>query len=161
MGIAALDLNGSLVLLTSRKNISQSGITDMITKTGRPVIISTDMRPPPRIIEKIAASLGSRLIYPESLLSKRDKLSLVKDFVRDRELKKNPWKNQHEKDALASALHAWGRIRPLVRRINTKTAIYAVLPYFPELNSYVKSRVIVKGTSISRALKEYLGRRKE
>ena len=160
-GVAVLDLDGNLVLLESGKNLPMSEITELISSAGMPVVITSDIAPPPRIIERIASSFGARLYYPKELLSKREKLTIVKEFADEREMDETPWRNQHEKDALASVLYAWRRLRPLIRRVKRKTEIYSSLPGFPGLLRYVNINVIIKGRSISKSVEEYLGKRKE
>ena len=44
-------------------------------------------------------------------ISRKEKNYIIDKFVKKKNLKKNPWGNKHEKDALYAALHAWNRIK--------------------------------------------------
>lgn len=85
-------------------------IIKIITKFGQPVIISSDVNPAPKSIEKIAAILGSKLYYPEVSLSMREKEKLIRWY------KVRP-KNKHEIDALSACLKAWKSYRHIFIKI--------------------------------------------
>ncbi len=73
--------------------------------------VGTDKKKCPSIVEKFAAKTGARIICPQEDISIREKLAITsgKDY-----------KNDHERDALASALFALKELAPLIGRIKKK-----------------------------------------
>ncbi|MFQ5647812.1 MAG: DUF460 domain-containing protein [Candidatus Aenigmatarchaeota archaeon] len=158
-GVALLDLKGKLALLDSHKEFSRSDLVKIVSGFGTPVIITTDVSPPPRLIEKIAASFPARLLVPRHSLQKREKLELVRQYLKERKPGRGParypWKNTHEKDALAAALFAWSQVRDLVARIDKKLDIYQLHPLFPALERFVRSNVLVKKRGITESIRKF------
>lgn len=152
-GIAILDLGGNFLLTESRRNFSRAEMNKFIAGLGRPVIIATDSFPAPRMIEKISASFFSKLFMPRQNLSKREKNRIVKAFLQDTKLI-HPWKNSHEKDALASALFAWKHARAIIAKVDRRLSQYN--PGDPKLSEYVKANVIVNRESVSNSVKKFV-----
>lgn len=105
--VAALNLEGEEVLLESRKEFSHDEIIQEIIDTGYPIVIASDREKMPSTVEKIASSLGAERFIPEEDLSRRRKNDL------------GTGDNSHEKDAYASALHAFKQLRKRIRKINS------------------------------------------
>jgi hypothetical protein len=143
-----LDLDGNIVLITSKKNLSRSKIIRLVSKFVTPVIIASDTSPPSRIIEKIAACFSARLMFPRQTITRQEKTKLVKYY----KLENYVLHNRHEKDALAAALYAWNKIKSLIKRINKKTQKQKN----KNLNIYVKINVLLKGKSIDSSIKQFL-----
>lgn len=148
-GIALLDLNGNFVAMWSDKNISRSDLAKFISEFGSPVIVSGDTNPAPKSVEKIASLFSAKLVFPEETLSRKDKYELTKFFKT--ELDKS-WSNRHERDALASALHAWGRVRNLMERVEKRLKGYEN----QDLEWYVKTRVIVRGENVTKCVQGFM-----
>ncbi len=113
-------MQGDLIKLLSRRNAGKKDIIRIITKFGRPLIVSTDVSPAPKSVEKISSSIGSMLFVPDKSLSAAEKHDIVKKFKRqcrksDIEIKV---KDRHERDALASAIKAWKSSKSLLRKVN-------------------------------------------
>jgi len=123
-----------------------------ISDAGRPLIIATDMSSPPKMVEKIVASLPTRLVSPKTLLKKKDKINIVKTYMSGNG-KDKPYKNIHEKDALASALFAWGKLKSLIERINKKLDKAGVSD--AEIRDYVISSVILTESGIKDSIDQY------
>lgn len=150
-GIAVLDLDGNLIYTKSRKNFSRSEVSKYLSGLGSPVIITGDTRPLPRMVEKMASTFSASLEVPEQSLSRLEKKRILKSFFRRNPGIEKP-NNRHERDALASALHAWKGVRELVAKVNKKLEDRDS----PELGDYVKSNVIVKGENISSSIGRFL-----
>lgn len=155
VGLAFLDLEGGLVLLKSGKNMGFSEINRAISRTGSPLIISTDVSPPPRIIERVSSAFSARLIYPRRSLGRRDKNLLVKGYCkRILEAREPPWKNRHEKDALAASVSAWKKIRPTIKKIRDKLNKQGIPP--GKMEGFIRLNVLANGRSINRSIREFL-----
>ena len=104
--VAAINLEGEEVLLESRREFSRHEIIESLVETGFPVVVTSDQREMPETVEKIASSFGARKFEPENNLSRSRKQKLGKG------------KNSHEKDAYASALHAYKSLKKTITKIN-------------------------------------------
>jgi len=98
--LAILDTKGEILLLKSKRGFKKGEIIDAITRIGKPLIVAGDRYPLPKSVEKLASSLGCRYYHPRKSLSNADKVKLVEDF-------KERIEDDHERDALASALEAF------------------------------------------------------
>jgi predicted RNase H-like nuclease (RuvC/YqgF family) len=110
VGIAILDFHGNILKLASIRGATKSEIVKYITKIGKPIIIASDVNPLPKMIEKMASSLGSKVFYPEVSLSNVEKIKIIEDYAEKIE-------NSHEKDALAAALKAYRAHHYIVLKI--------------------------------------------
>jgi predicted RNase H-like nuclease (RuvC/YqgF family) len=144
-----LDIEGNFVAMWSDKNISRSDLAKFISEFGTPLIVSGDTNPVPRSVEKVSALFSAKLFYPELTLSRKDKYELTRFFKPELD---KAWSNRHERDALASALHAWGRIRNLMDRIDKKVRPYGN----KELEWHVKANVILKGENIDNSVESFM-----
>lgn len=98
--LAILDTKGEILLLKSKRSFKKGEIINAITRIGKPLIIAGDRYPLPKSVEKLASTLGCRYYHPRKSLSNVDKNKLVEDF-------KERIEDDHERDALASALEAF------------------------------------------------------
>ena len=121
-GLAFFDLEGTFLCTESRRNFKRSEIRKFILEQGKPIIIASDMNPLPQSIEKIASCFSARVIFPEGVLTRKDKRRIVGDFLKEWDESGNavPWKNQHEKDALVAGWYAWKRVRRTVFKIEKR-----------------------------------------
>lgn len=134
----------------SRKNMSRAEISRHIARFGMPVMMAADRRPAPAAVEKLAAIFSARLVVPGENLSKKEKNLLARGFLREREEKPD----QHERDALASALHAYNTIRPTMRRVDQRLKALG-LSGNPGLERFVKARVILHGDHVKRSIERF------
>jgi len=109
--ISIIDINGNFVALESRRHFSKENIIEYLSRYGEPIIISCDVSNPPRLVKKISSTFNSRLILPSKNMTTKKKMKLVKRFEK-------MIKNKHERDALASAIFAYHKVLPLLRRID-------------------------------------------
>ena len=109
LGYAILDINGAILDVGSSKLFSKKSLIDQIIGFGKPVVIGCDKSAVPKYVEKISNSLGTRLISPKEDLLILDKRGITNEFN---------FRNDHERDALASALFAFRELRPLLTKID-------------------------------------------
>ncbi|MCS7135211.1 MAG: DUF460 domain-containing protein [Candidatus Aenigmarchaeota archaeon] len=112
IGLAVIDTFGRIVLLTSKNSSSIANISQIILKYGKPIIVATDRKPLPKSVEKLAKSVGAKVYVPPETLGVREKSDIVKRY----EIRV---KNNHERDAVASALKAYKHYVSLFRKVNT------------------------------------------
>ncbi len=105
IGYALLDLDGRIVQVKSSKNMNMSSLILDIIREGKVVVIGTDKSKTPKFVEKIASKIGARVVRPEEDLKVEEKRELTRTYE---------FSNEHEKDALASALYAFKRVRKLL-----------------------------------------------
>jgi hypothetical protein len=111
VAFAAIDLNGNIIKVFSQKELPLSSLIEMIIELGKPVLAGCDVTPAPSFAEAFARKTGGRLIYPDANLSVIEKRVLVQNF-QDRV------HNDHQRDALSSALFAYRTVRPLLKKID-------------------------------------------
>lgn len=109
VGYAALNLEGEALHVGSDKNISMSEIIERLIPFGKVLIVGTDKSKIPSYVEKFQAKAGGVLVRPVSDLGIDEKKHLCRNFK---------YANDHELDALASALAAYKKYRSLFRKIN-------------------------------------------
>ncbi|MCK4714789.1 MAG: DUF460 domain-containing protein [Candidatus Aenigmarchaeota archaeon] len=148
--LAVLDTGGRLLLLKSRKNMTKADVYMHVGALGKPVIVAGDRNPPPSAVEKLASVFSARLVIPEENLSKRDKHSLARDVLESGAKKPN----QHERDALASALFACNKIRPTMTRVDQRLRNLG-RSGDEDLENYVKARVILHRDHVKRAVEGF------
>lgn len=110
--VALFDINSGYYETYSEKNASTSDLCNFIVSRGSPVLVCTDRRES-ELAQKIAAAFNARLLNPKKDLSSKDKSYLVREY---------DYSNNHEKDAIASALHARKRLQKLFSKIESKLA---------------------------------------
>lgn len=98
--LAILDTKSQILFLKSKRGFKKGEIIDAITRIGKPLMIAGDRRPLPKSVEKLASSLGCKAFHPPETLSVSEKERLVHEFMIKVE-------DDHEKDALASAIKAF------------------------------------------------------
>jgi predicted RNase H-like nuclease (RuvC/YqgF family) len=150
--ITALALSGKLIANISKKNLGQSGIVRTIEKIGNPILIATDISPPPQKVAKVAAAFSVRLIWPKKSLTKSEKIKIFKSYFKKQAL---PAWNRHQKDSFVAALFAWKAFRPLIAKIDRRLEKYKNQPYFDQLEKYVQREVLLKGQNLDTAVKNF------
>jgi len=103
--VAAIDLDGEIHLLESGKNFPPSEIIERVVKVGSPVVIASDKGKTPSTVQDIGTSLGAEIFEPE------------KDLDSQRKRKLGKGANSHEKDAVASAVHAYKQLQKEINKI--------------------------------------------
>ncbi len=96
-----MDLQGRLVALHSEKNAPLAKTIKFIEKQGTPLIVCTDVSPPPKLVQDVAIKFGAKLVDFGLDVRLGDKYKMVRErklFVKV--------DNRHELDALAAAIKA-------------------------------------------------------
>jgi predicted RNase H-like nuclease (RuvC/YqgF family) len=122
--------------------MSVSDVIEMIALYGRPLIVSTDVRPIPGTVEKIRRSFNAISGEPDISLATEEKIELAKPYG---------YRNDHERDAIAAAAHT-------VRKFKNK---------FDQIRKRVPSGIdvdeaialVMKGDTIDNAVAKLTGRK--
>jgi predicted RNase H-like nuclease (RuvC/YqgF family) len=107
-GIAAVDLDGNLVLLTSSRQMTMSDIIEELYRAGKPLIIASDVQQMPYSVEKIRRAFNAIPYTPRQSLSVEAKYDLTAPFS---------YTNDHERDSLSAALDAYRSLQNKFRNI--------------------------------------------
>ncbi len=138
--IAVLDLSGNLLGINSRKGWHHSEVVDYILSFGKPVVIATDKSNPPEFVSKLKATFNAVLYAPKEDMSVEKKKNLASRYKTA---------NDHERDALASAVEAFNSYKSKLLNIEKR------IPEGVDVDM-IKAGII-KGIT----LRELLGRKKE
>lgn len=138
---AFLDGKGRPVDLKSSKKANLDFMLREATKNGDVVLVGTDKRKCPGLIQKFATKLGIKVIKPEKDLTIREKNLLIKSFKT---------RNEHEADALAAAMYAYKQTNPLLTRIDALLRKAGK----EELSEQTKKIVLKKGINIKKTIDE-------
>ena len=107
-GIAAVDLDGNLVLLTSSRQMTMSDIVEELYRAGKPLIVASDVQQMPYSVEKIRRAFNAIPYTPKQSLSVEAKYDLTAPFS---------YTNDHERDSLSAALDAYRSLQNKFRNI--------------------------------------------
>jgi hypothetical protein len=107
-GIAAVDLDGNLVLLTSSRQMTMSDIIEELYRAGKPLIVASDVQQMPYSVEKIRRAFNAIPYTPKQSLSVEAKYDLTALFS---------YTNDHERDSLSAALDAYRSLQNKFRNI--------------------------------------------
>ncbi len=110
-GIAAVDLDGNLVLLSSSRQMTMSDIVEEIYRAGKPLIIASDVQQMPYSVEKIRRAFNAIPYTPRQSLSVEAKYDLTASFS---------YTNDHERDSLSAALDAYRSLQNKFRNITKR-----------------------------------------
>ena len=149
VGLSALDLEGNILAIISKRSFSMSDVKEEIRKYGYPLIFASDVNPPSGFIEKLSTSFDSILYLPQLSIPVKEKNELTKELSVT---------NAHERDSLSAAIKAY---------INYKNKFVQIKSKIPEELSGYSSRIIgdvLRGMSIKEAidkLKEELTKKED
>ena len=138
-GIAALNLSGELVDLTSSRGLSSSDVIEWIAARGRPLVVATDVYPTPGSVEKVKRAFNAVLYSPGGDIPAEEKIALGKEFG---------YKNDHERDALAAAMSAFKKYKNKFLQVEKKSP--------SEIDSDEVKALVVRGYSIENAIAEFV-----
>ncbi len=100
--VAALDLDGNLLHLQSSRQMNMADVIESLFRTGKPLIIASDVQPMPYSVEKIRRAFSAVAYSPKQDTSVETKMELTAQFL---------YGNDHERDALSAALDAYRQYR--------------------------------------------------
>jgi len=109
VGWACLSLRGKVLFVGSKRNFDQDSLLSNIMGFGRAIVVGCDKAKTPFLAHSIAAKFGAKIVSPKYDLLIDEKRELTKDFATN---------DAHEFDALASAIFAYKKILPLIRRVD-------------------------------------------
>jgi hypothetical protein len=107
-GLAAIDMNGRVLGLTSGRGITRGEMTRWVRELGKATAIASDVSPPPALVVKLASSHGAILYVPEVSLKTSDKKALVEHASNEQGIMAE---DTHQRAALAAALKAFASYR--------------------------------------------------
>ena len=135
-GYAVLSLDGNLITGGSGKELDLKTLISVIIDFGKPLLIGCDKEKVPEFVQHFAAQFRAVVVAPAHDLLIDEKRTMTKNFV---------YTTDHERDALASAVFAHNKFKPLLERIKKKIV--------QEEQALLATELVVKhGMSISAAL---------
>ncbi|MBL7169797.1 MAG: DUF460 domain-containing protein [Candidatus Aenigmarchaeota archaeon] len=124
--LAIIDTNKNILYLKSKKEFRKKEIVEAITKKGKPIIVAGDRSPLPKSVEKLASSLGCKAFEPDEDLTNLEKYRLVREFM-------DVVKNDHQRDALASALKAHKNYSGLFKKTDKTISYIGLSEYYDKI----------------------------
>ncbi len=106
---AFLDADSDFYVTLSRRNFTFSEICEAIAQHGDPIIIAADTQHEPQMLRKIASTFGCKLRVPKKDMMVGEKKFMTEGLA---------YRNDHERDALAAALHAKQEFQTLFDKID-------------------------------------------
>lgn len=95
-GYAILNLKGELIAAGVVKEASADHMVWLISKSGTPSVIASDVTPAPYFVQKIAARFSAPLFEPKKVISVKEKKKAGRDMT-----------DPHVRDSYAAALKAF------------------------------------------------------
>lgn len=135
---AGFNIKKELIACRSNKELTLNEIIAEISKFGRVLVVGTDRKRAPELVEKFAIKTGAKLVAPEYDLEVKEKLELAKDYEA---------KNGHEKDAIACALNAYKSVSSIIMKIES----FAKLHNKEEIKDRIIELVVLHDVSIKLA----------
>ncbi|MEM2321039.1 MAG: DUF460 domain-containing protein [Candidatus Bathyarchaeia archaeon] len=115
--LAILSLDGTPILLESRREWPLTKIIERIREFGEPTIISSDVSPAPSLPEILSRKLNAILFEPAIPLSSEEKQKVSKVYAERYGIKPQ---NAHEVDALAAAIKAYHYYKSKFEQVDIK-----------------------------------------
>lgn len=112
IGIAALDLEGNLVVSTSSRQMTMSDVISTLYEHGKPIIIASDVTPMPYTVDKIRCAFSAVAFTPKQEIRVENKYEMAGKYN---------YANDHERDAISAATEAWRHWQhkwtPILKRV--------------------------------------------
>jgi predicted RNase H-like nuclease (RuvC/YqgF family) len=143
-GLAALDLNGRIIHLSSGRGITRGQITRTIADMGRALVFASDVNPPPFMVTKLASSHSALLFVPEQSIKTSEKSAIAERYYSEQAIKAD---DTHQRDSLAAAAKAFASYRNKLEQ----SISHAKNSVNPSQMDEVKASVI-RGMSITDAI---------
>lgn len=118
---AAIDFDGNLIISDSKRDFGLSAVREAIIKLGKPMIVAVDKASIPSSAEKLAAGFGCKVFNPEKDLAVEEKDDLIKSLRSS-----SGFKNDHEKDAAASAMYAYRSLQSKFSRVDAAVKMFGI-----------------------------------
>jgi len=124
--LAIVDTSKNIVYLRSKREFKKKELVEAIVKRGKPIIVAGDRSPLSGSVEKLASSLGCKAFEPPEDLSNLEKYNLVKNYL-------DVVKNDHERDALASALKAYKNYSKLFKKTDKAVSYLGLGEFYDKI----------------------------
>jgi len=148
-GVAVIDLCGNLLFVGSGLALDKMTIVETVTRFGNPIVIASDVRRAPVIVEKIASLLECAIYSPPRDLSVDEKRRMVQEHITDF---KNVIKNTHQRDAVAAALKAYFNFKNKFMQLEAKAKeLNLTRPQIEKAKA-----LLIKGLKIREALEKVM-----
>ena len=152
VGLAILDLKGRLLALKTLRKASRSQIVEEILEYGYPIIVATDVNPPPKSVIKIASLFDAKVYVAKYSMKAEEKKKIVDKFEDDTGIRV---RSSHERDSLAAALKVYySRVKNLISKADAKVNELNI-----QVDTYELYEKILRGVSISQAIDDILSQR--
>jgi len=148
-GVAVLNLFGQLLLLTSKRHLSRSALINLLIDYGQPILIASDVNPPPTFVQKLASMLNASLFVPSQNLTSAEKQSIIKNYLDDFKPQLRSTMDSHMKDALSAAVKAYMSFKNKFEQAEAHARELNVLVPVKQLRA-----LIVKGYNIRDAIEK-------
>ncbi|MBL7147549.1 MAG: DUF460 domain-containing protein [Nanoarchaeota archaeon] len=139
LGYAVLDIDSKIIKIKSSKQMNLNSLISEIINLGSVIVVGTDKAKVPGLVELFAVKTGGKVIRPEEDLKVSEKKRLILDYK---------VKDEHQGDALASALFAYKEERSLLKKIKVFTRNNKK----EEIRGRIIDLVVTKGVSIRQAV---------
>jgi len=139
LGYAVLDIKGNVVKVRSSKQLKLSSLISEIINLGRVIVVGTDKAKVPGFVQLFSVKTGGKVIRPKEDLKVSEKREL--SFEHNA-------RNDHETDALASALFAYKEIGGLFKKIE----VFVERNNKSSIKDKIIELVITKNISIKHAV---------
>lgn len=137
-GLAVLDIDGKLIHMNSSKHLDLNSLISDTIDYGKVILVGTDKSKVPGLVKAFATKLGARIISPNEDLKVSEKKQMTADFKIN---------DDHQGDALASALFAYKTAKPLLEKIDS----FAEESKKNNIKALIKELVILNKISIKSA----------
>ena len=135
--VAAVDLDGKVVHLSSGRERSMADVVETLYQVGKPLVVASDVSQMPFSVERIRRVFSAVAYTPRADRTGEEKMAITEGI---------PYANLHERDALSAALDAYRSYR------NKFQSIQKRVPQGFDLNRVRAG--IVRGQSIEQILGE-------
>jgi len=149
--LAIVDTSKNILYLKSKKEFKKKELVEEITKRGKPIIVTGDRSPLPKSVEKLASSLGCKTFEPFEDLSNLEKYNLVKNYL-------DIVQNDHQRDALASALKAYKNYSKLFKKTDRTVSYLGLGDFYDKI---LKLLIEEKAENINEAVNMVLSEIRE
>ena len=136
---AVLDIEGNLLHLNSSKQLDLNLLISEIINFGKVVSVGTDKAKVPSLVEAFATKLGAKIVNPQEDLKVDEKRKMTSNF---------DFNDEHQGDALASALFAYKEAKALLNKID----LFVNENKKQNISMRIKELVIIKKISIKNAV---------
>lgn len=114
--VALLDLDGEIVCLDTLIQAPNSQILEHMIDYGNVKVLSTDRAKAPSQLKKISSSIGAKLVLPADNMTRKKKRVTIQNFLDENGIKMN----RHEKAAFASAIFAYRKFVPTLKKLGDR-----------------------------------------